>query len=74
MTSTTQAEISYARNVASELSDRGSIEVFLNDGEVSSTRYVLPPSEGLALESSGEAVRIHSMSLHALASIWPLEP
>jgi len=53
------------------LLDRGSIEVFANDGEISSTRFALPPGEGISLEAIGGSVEIESAELTALKSIWP---
>lgn len=52
------------------LLDRGSIEVYVNGGEISSTRYALPSTQGLFLESSGPPVRIHSLTVDRLKSSW----
>lgn len=49
------------------LLDRGSIETFVNDGELSSTRYALPSAEGIFLKAVGGTVRVKSLSL------WPLK-
>jgi fructan beta-fructosidase len=56
------------------LLDRASIETFVNDGEISSTRYVLPKSEGLSVKAEGGPVSIKSLRLHGLNSAWPKEP
>jgi len=52
------------------LLDRGSIETFVNDGELSSTRFALPASEGLFLKADGGPVTVHSLTLTPLKSIW----
>lgn len=53
------------------LLDRTSIETFINAGEISSTRFILPSKEGLSLRVEGGSVRIQSLSLHTLNSAWP---
>lgn len=52
------------------LLDRASIETFVNDGELSSTRYVLPKAEGVLVKAEGGPVVIRSMSLTPLKSAW----
>lgn len=52
------------------LLDRASIETFVNGGELSSTRTVLPKSEGLFLKADGGPVSIRSLRLVPLASAW----
>jgi sucrose-6-phosphate hydrolase SacC (GH32 family) len=52
------------------LVDRTSIETFANDGEVSSTRYVLPKSSGLSVKAEGGPATIRSLTVHALNSAW----
>lgn len=52
------------------LIDRTSIETFVNDGEISSTRYVLPRSSGLSVKAEGGAATIHWLVVHSLKSIW----
>jgi len=52
------------------LVDRASIETFVNEGEVSSTRYALPKSSGLSVKAEGGAITIHSLVLYPLKSIW----
>jgi levanase/fructan beta-fructosidase len=56
------------------LLDRASIEVFVNDGELSSTRFVLPTDAGLSLTAEGGPVTIESLVIHPLASAWPDAP
>ena len=52
------------------LLDRGSVEVFVNHGEVSSTRYVLPKESQIAVRAEGGAVTIRSLTLFPLKSAW----
>jgi fructan beta-fructosidase len=52
------------------LVDRGSIEAFANQGEVSSTRYVLPDQNGLSLKAEDGDVVIHSLNVYPLHSAW----
>lgn len=53
------------------LLDRASIEAFVNDGELSTTRYALPKVEGLFLKADGGPVKIRSLTLWPLKSAWP---
>ena len=55
------------------LVDRTSVEAFANDGEVSSTRYVLPKSSGLSVKAEGGPVTIQSLTVHPLNSAWPAQ-
>lgn len=52
------------------LVDRTSIEAFANEGEVSSTRYVLPKADGLSLKAEGGPVTINSLVVYRLSSAW----
>lgn len=52
------------------LVDRTSVEVFVNDGEVSSTRFALPKGGGLSLKAEGGPVKIQSLTVHPLNSAW----
>ena len=52
------------------LVDRASVETFVNKGEISSTRYFLPKQEGLSVKAEGGEVKIHSMSVSELKSMW----
>jgi fructan beta-fructosidase len=52
------------------LLDRGSLEAFVNDGEISSTNFALPNVEGLSVTAEGGPAVIHSISVHPLKSIW----
>jgi len=53
------------------LVDRASIEAFVNGGEISSTRFVLPGENGLSVKAEGASVGIQSLIVYALASAWP---
>ena len=52
------------------LVDRTSIETFANDGEISSTRFVLPNENGLSLKAENGEVEIRSLKVHRLKSAW----
>ena len=52
------------------LLDRGSIETFVNGGELSSTRYALPSSEGIFMKAVGGPATIKSLTLWPLKSVW----
>lgn len=54
------------------LVDRTSIEAFANEGEISSTRYVLPKGNGISVKAEGGSVQVHSLTVHSLNSAWPL--
>jgi fructan beta-fructosidase len=56
------------------LMDRTSIEVFVNQGEVSSTRFVLPGESGLSVRAEGGSATIHSLVVHPLKSAWSQGP
>ena len=55
------------------LVDRTSVETYVNDGEVSSTRYVLPKGNGISVKAEDGAVTIHSLTVYPLNSAWPEE-
>ena len=52
------------------LVDRTSVETFVNEGEISSTRYVLPKASGLSVRAEGGSVTIQSLTVHPLNSAW----
>ena len=56
------------------LVDRTSIEAFVNKGEISSTRFALPKSNGLSLKAEGGPVAIRSLTLFRLNSAWLDKP
>ena len=53
------------------LVDRTSIEAFANDGEISSTRYCLPKGNGISVKAESGPVKIRSLYIFTLDSIWP---
>jgi sucrose-6-phosphate hydrolase SacC (GH32 family) len=52
------------------LVDRASIEAYVNEGEISSTRFVLPKGSGLSLKATGGDVIIESLAVFPLKSAW----
>jgi sucrose-6-phosphate hydrolase SacC (GH32 family) len=52
------------------LVDRASIEVFVNGGEISSTRFFLPKENGLSVKAEGGPVTIQSLTIYPLKSAW----
>jgi sucrose-6-phosphate hydrolase SacC (GH32 family) len=52
------------------LVDRTSIETYVNDGEVSSTRFVLPSENGLSVKAENGTVSIESLTVYRLKSAW----
>ena len=52
------------------LVDRTSVETFVNDGEVSSTRYALPKANGISVKAEGGPVKILSLTVYPLNSAW----
>jgi len=52
------------------LLDRGSVEVFANQGEVSLTRYVLPGDNGLSVKAEGGDVSLQTLKVYPLNSAW----
>lgn len=56
------------------LVDRTSIETYVNDGEISSTRYVLPKSSGLSVKAEGGPATILNLTVHTLNSAWETKP
>ncbi len=52
------------------LIDRTSIETFVNQGEISVTRFVLPRENGLSVKAEGGPVGIHSLAVFPLNSAW----
>ena len=52
------------------LVDRASIEVFVNRGEVSLTKFVLFKENGLSLKAKGGPVVIESLTVYPLGSAW----
>ena len=52
------------------LVDRASIETFVNQGEISSTRFVLPNENGLSVKAESGLVTIQSLTVYPLNSAW----
>jgi levanase/fructan beta-fructosidase len=52
------------------LVDRGSIEAFVNHGEISSTRYVLPSENGISVKAEGGDITLSSLHIYPLKSAW----
>jgi fructan beta-fructosidase len=50
------------------LVDRTSIEAFVNRGQISSTRFVLPEENGLSLKAEGGSVTVQSLIVYPLNS------
>jgi sucrose-6-phosphate hydrolase SacC (GH32 family) len=53
------------------LIDRGSIEVFVNHGQVSITRFATPLGKEISLKATGNEVAVESLELFKLKSAWP---
>ena len=51
------------------LVDRGSIELFANQGSAVATSFVLPEPTNTRIQLTGDA-QIHSLCIHPLRSIW----
>jgi sucrose-6-phosphate hydrolase SacC (GH32 family) len=52
------------------LVDRASIEAFVNQGEISATRFVLPGENGLSVKAEGGSVTVQSLTVWHLNSAW----
>ncbi|HEV2692127.1 MAG TPA: glycoside hydrolase family 32 protein [Verrucomicrobiae bacterium] len=52
------------------LLDRTSIESFVNEGEISATRFVLPRENGLSVRVEGGAVMFQTLTVYPLESCW----
>lgn len=55
------------------LVDKASIEAFVNEGEISSTRFILPQENGLTVKAEHGQVTIKSLEIYPLQSAWPAE-
>ncbi|MHC5544982.1 GH32 C-terminal domain-containing protein, partial [Singulisphaera rosea] len=56
------------------LIDTTSIETFVNRGELSFTKFVLPYENGLSIRAEGGPILIRSLTVHPLRSAWPDSP
>lgn len=52
------------------LLDRASLEAFVNDGEISSTNFVIANRDGISITSEGGPSRIESLEIYPLKSAW----
>jgi sucrose-6-phosphate hydrolase SacC (GH32 family) len=52
--------------------DRTSIELFVNEGEQSITKFEIMRENGLSLRAEGGDVQIKSLQVYPLNSIWPI--
>lgn len=52
------------------LVDRTSIETFVNEGEISCTKFVLPKENGLSVKAEGKPVTLQSLNIYPLTSAW----
>lgn len=52
------------------LIDRASLEVFINGGQVSCTRILLPTSNDFSVTVEGATATVHSIRLTPLSSLW----
>jgi fructan beta-fructosidase len=57
-------------NTVEILVDRASIEAFVNRGEISCTRFVLPKENGLSVKAEGGSVTLQSLTVFPLNSAW----
>ena len=53
------------------LVDRGSVEVFVNHGELSGSRFFVPTRSGLSVRAEGGNAVIRSLRVFSLDTIWP---
>jgi sucrose-6-phosphate hydrolase SacC (GH32 family) len=65
-----RAKVSGQIRTVEILVDRASIEAFLNRGEISAARFVLPTESGLSLKAEGGSVVIRSLTVWPLNSAW----
>lgn len=52
------------------LVDTTSVEVFVNDGELSFTRFALPGENGLSIRADGGSIKLRSLTVDPLRSAW----
>jgi sucrose-6-phosphate hydrolase SacC (GH32 family) len=67
---TSPAPVAGQIKTAEILVDRTSIETFVNHGEISATRFVLPHENGLSVKAEGGPVTIQSLTVYKLNSAW----
>ncbi|WP_353566465.1 glycoside hydrolase family 32 protein [Haloferula sargassicola] len=64
------AEISREVKSVEILLDRRSLEVFVNDGEVSCTRHLIPSESGISMKVEGGPASLETIRLARLRSMW----
>ena len=64
------AEVRDRVESAEVLVDSTSVEIFVNHGELSFTKFVLPGENGLSIRADGGTVRLRSLSVYPLRSAW----
>lgn len=52
------------------LIDRGSVETFVNGGELSSTRFILPKSDGVSVTAKGGSALVPNLKVFPVKSVW----
>ena len=52
------------------LVDRASLEVFINDGQISCTRNLIPSDNTLSVVVEGNTATVHSVRMTPLSSLW----
>jgi sucrose-6-phosphate hydrolase SacC (GH32 family) len=67
---TDPASVADLINSVEMLVDRTSIETFVNQGELSSTRFVLPGENGLSVKAEGGVATLRSLTVYPLNSAW----
>jgi sucrose-6-phosphate hydrolase SacC (GH32 family) len=67
---TAPAPVADQINTVEILGDRTSIETFVNHGELSATRFVLPQENGLSVKADGGPATIQSLTVWTLNSAW----
>jgi len=67
---TAPASVSDQIKMVEILVDRTSVEVFVNHGEISSTRFILPHENGIAMKAEGGSVNLQSLTVCPLTSAW----
>jgi sucrose-6-phosphate hydrolase SacC (GH32 family) len=64
------ASVANRIKTAEILVDRATIEAFVNQGEISSSRFVLPHENGLSVKAEGGSIIIESLTVYPLNSAW----
>jgi levanase/fructan beta-fructosidase len=67
---TKQASVADQIKTIEILVDRASVEVFVNRGEISLTKFVLFKENGLSLRAEGGSIALPSLTVYPLRSAW----